>query len=227
MDVVFDNADRVALAFGYTLSLFVIAGVLSLLLGTFLAAMRVGPIAVLSRGAALYVTLVRNTPLIIVLFFFRYAGPKVGLTWNFVDIQIGDLNFNNLYTACAIGLTVYTAAFVCEGLRSGVNAVPLGQAEAARAIGLPFAGVMREVVLPQAFRASVPPLASVQIALLKNTTVAGAVGVLEAFARMKGLTNDYATARPEIFFAFALIFVVFVEIVSFGANRLERRWRIA
>ena len=57
-------------------------------------------------------------------------------------------------------------------MRSGVNAVPLGQAEAARAIGLPFSGVMRQVVLPQAFRASVPPLASILIALLKNTSVA-------------------------------------------------------
>ncbi|MCD4532540.1 amino acid ABC transporter permease [Nocardioides sp. cx-169] len=227
MDVIVDNVDRVALAFGYTLLLFVIGGIISLVLGTALAAMRVGPIAVLSRGAALYVTLVRNTPLLIVIFFFRYAGPKVGLSWNFVDVQIGDIDLNNVFTACAVGIGIYTAAFVCEALRSGINAVPLGQAEAARAIGLPFAGVMREVVLPQAFRASVPPMASVQIALLKNTTVAGAVGVAEAFARMKGLTNDYATARTEIFLAFAIFFVVLVEILSFFANRLERRWRIA
>ena len=227
MDVVLDNSGDIALAFAYTLSLFVIAGVLSMVLGTVLAAMRVGPIAVLRTAASLYVTVVRNTPLLIVIFFFRYAGPKVGLTWSFVDVEVGGLNLNSLYTACAVALTVYTAAFVCEALRSGVNAVPLGQAEAARSIGLPFAGVMREVVLPQAFRASVPPLASVQIALLKNTTVAGAVGVLEAFARMKGLTNDFATARSEIFLAFAIIFVVLVEIVSLGAHRLERRWRIA
>ncbi len=227
MDVVLDNAGDVALAFTYTLSLFVIAGVLSLVLGTVLAAMRVGPISVLSKAGAAYVTLVRNTPLLIVIIFFRFAGPKVGLTWSFVDIRIGDIRLNNIFTACVIGLTVYTAAFVCEALRSGVNAVPLGQAEAARAIGLPFTGVLREVVLPQALRASVPPLASVQIALLKNTTVCGALGILEAFARMKGLTNDNATARLEIFLAFALIFVVLVEVLSFVANRLERRWRIA
>ena len=105
--------------------------------------------------------------------------------------------------------------------------MPLGQAEAARAIGLPFGGAMRQVVLPQAFRASVPPLASVQIALLKNTTVVGAFGVFEAFARMRFFTNDDASQRLGIFFCFALVFVVLVEIVSFGANRLERRWRIA
>lgn len=227
METVLDNLDDVGLAFAYTVLLFVIAGVLSLVFGTLLAAARVGPITVLSKAAALYVSVVRNTPLIIVLIFFRIAGPKIGLKFNFVDITIGDVRLNNLFTACVIGLTVYTSTFVCEALRSGVNAVPLGQAEAARAIGLPFSGVMREVILPQAFRASVPPLASVQIALLKNTTVAGALGVFEAFARMRTLTNKNAGDRIEIFLTFALLFVILVEIVSFAANRLERRWRVA
>ncbi len=227
MNVVLDNAGDVARAFGYTLSLFLVAGLLSLVFGSVLAAMRVGPIAVLRKVGTGYVLLVRNTPLLIVIAFFRFAGPKIGLTFSFVDIRVGEIRLNNLYAACVVGLTVYTTSFVCEALRSGVNAVPLGQAEAARAIGLPFSGVMTQIILPQAVRASVPPMASVQIALLKNTTVAGALGVFEAFARMKGLTNDNATARIEIFLVFALIFVVLVEVLSFLANRLERRWRIA
>jgi len=171
--------------------------------------------------------LIRNTPLLVVLIFFRIAGPKVGLNFNFVDIVVGDIRFNNLFAACVAGLTVYTSTFVCEGLRAGINAVPLGQAEAARAIGLPFGGVMREVVIPQAFRAAIPPLASVQIALLKNTTLAGAFGVGEAFYRMKGFTNEAPGERAEVFLLFALVFVVLVEIVSFVANRLERRARVA
>lgn len=227
MNTVLDNIDLVVRAYMYTIALFLIAGLLSLLLGTVLAAMRVGPISVLNKAAALYVTLIRNTPLLIVLIFFRLAGPKIGLNFNFVDIVIGDLRINNLFTACVVALTVYTSTFVCEAIRSGVNAVPLGQAEAARAIGLPFAGAMRQVILPQAFRATVPPLASVQIALLKNTTVCGIFGVTEAFFRMKGFTNEAPGERAEIFLIFALVFVVLVEIVSFGANRLERRWRIA
>ena len=227
MNTVLDNVDLVVRAFSYTIALFLIAGFFSLVLGTALAAMRVGPISVLSRAAALYVTLIRNTPLLIVVLFFRLAGPKIGLNFNFVDIVIGELRINNLFTACVVALTVYTSTFVCEAIRSGVNAVSLGQAEAARAIGLPFAGAMREVILPQAFRATVPPLASVQIALLKNTTVCGIFGVAEAFFRMKGFTNDAPGERAEIFLIFALIFVVLVEMVSFVANRLERRWRIA
>jgi glutamate transport system permease protein len=227
VDAVLDNLDLVVRAFGYTLLLFVIASVLSLLFGTVLAAMRVGPIAVLARSAAVYVTLVRNTPLLLVILFFRIAGPKMGIRFDFVDLTIGDFRINNVFTACVVGLTVYTSAFVCEGIRSGVNAVPLGQVEAARAIGLPFSGVMREVVLPQAFRATVPPLASVQIAMLKNTTVAGTVGVLEAFARMRSLTNDFSSQRIGIFVTFAVVFVVLVFVLSFGAHRLERRWRVS
>ena len=227
MSVVLDNWDLVVRAYTYTVLLFLISGVLSMVFGTLLAAMRVGPVGVLAKATAVYVTMVRNTPLLIVLIFFRIAGPKVGLNFNFVDIVIGEIRITNLFVACVAGLTVYTSCFVCEALRSGVNAVPLGQAEAARAIGLPFGGTMSQVVLPQAFRASVPPLASVQIALLKNTTLAGAFGVSEAFYRMKVFTNDEPGERIGIFLSFALIFVILVEIVSFFANRLERRWRIA
>lgn len=227
MDAVLENSDAVLKAFGYTGLLFVISGVASLLLGTVLAALRVGPIAVLRRAVAIYVTLIRNTPLLVVLLFFRIAGPKVGLRFDFIDVVIAGYSFNNIFTACLVGLTVYTSTFVCEAIRSGINAVPLGQAEAARAIGLTFNGTMSQVILPQAFRASLPPLTSVQIALLKNTTVAGAVGVFEAFARMRSLTNDYTTQAFMIFVVFALIFVVLVELLSAASYAVERRWRAA
>jgi glutamate transport system permease protein len=231
VDVVWDNRDLIVTAFGHTVLLFLLGGIGSMIFGTILAAMRVGPIPVLRLAGSLYVTLVRNTPLLVVILFWRLAAPRVGINFTFVDLNVptgaGDIRLNAVFTACTIALIVYTSAFVCEALRSGVNAVPLGQAEAARAIGLPFGGVMTQVVLPQAFRATVPPLASVQIALLKNTTVCGAFGVIEAFGRMRLMTNDYPTARAEIFLTFALVFVVLVEILSFVANRYERRWRVA
>jgi glutamate transport system permease protein len=223
---VFDNWDLVVRALSYTVLLFLISGFLSLAFGTLLAAMRVGPVAPLRTAATVYVGIFRNTPLLIVLIFFRIAGPKVGIQFNFVDLVVGEFRINNLFAACVAALTVYTSAFVCEALRSGVNAVPLGQAEAARAIGLPFGGTMTQVVLPQAFRAAIPPLASVQIALLKNTTVTGVFGVSEAFFRMRFFTNNEPGDRYGIFLTFALIFVVLVEVVSFLANRLERRWRV-
>lgn len=227
MNVVLDNLDLVAWAFAHTVLLFVFSGILSMLLGTLLVAMRVGPVKVLRTAAAVYVAAVRNIPLLVVLMFFQFAAPKIGIKFNFLDVQWGEVSMTSFFGAAVVSLTLYTSSFVCEALRSGVNAVSLGQAEAARSIGLTFAGSMREVVLPQALRASVPPLASVQIALLKNTTVAGVFGVTEAFAQMRGFTNNFSSERYGIFLAFALIFVVLVEVVSYFAARQERRWRIA
>ena len=85
---------------------------------------------------------------------------------------------------------------------------------------------MTQVVLPQAFRATVPPLASTLIALLKNTSVASVFGLLEATARMKYFQNQSAQDLP-IFLIFAVGYVVLVEVVSLGAGRLDKRWRAA
>ena len=227
MNAVLESLPDVLKAFGYTVLLFLVSGVLSLIGGTLLVAMRVGPVAVLSKAAATYVTLVRNTPLLAVFFFFSFAAPRVGINFRWVDVHIGTFDFTSFFTTAVVALTLYTSTFVCEALRSGVNAVPLGQAEAARAIGLPFGGVMREVVLPQAFRASVPPVASALIALLKNTSVAAVFGVIEAASQMKIMTNNNADQRWGIFLAFAIGYVVLVEIVSLVATTFERRWRIA
>ncbi len=201
--------------------------VLSMVLGTVLVAMRVGPVAVLSKAGATYVTVVRNTPLVIVFAFFTFAAPALGIHFKWLDVHIGDFDFTTFFGAAVVSLTLYTSTFVCEALRSGVNAVPLGQAEAARAIGLTFTGVMSQVVLPQAFRASLPPLASVQIALIKNTSVAAVFGVAEAASRMRIFTNNFPTQRIGIFICFAAGYIVIVEVFSFVANRLERRWRVA
>jgi glutamate transport system permease protein len=227
VDAVLDSLPDVFKAFGYTVLLFLVSGVFSLIGGTLLVAMRVGPVSVLNKAAATYVTLVRNTPLLAVFFFFSFAAPRIGINFKWVDIHIGTFDFTSFFSTAVVALTLYTSTFVCEALRSGVNAVALGQAEAARAIGLPFAGVMREVVLPQAFRASVPPVASALIALLKNTSVAAVFGVIEAASQMKIMTNNNADQRWGIFIAFALGYVVLVELVSLAAGTLERRWRIA
>jgi len=227
VSAVLDSLADVFKAFGYTLLLFLVSAVFSLIGGTLLVAMRVGPVAVLSKLAALYVTLVRNTPLLAVFFFFSFAGPILGLNFKWVAVHVGTFDFTSFFSTAVVAMTVYTSAFVCEALRSGVNAVPLGQAEAARAIGLPFAGVMRQVVLPQALRASVPPVASTMIAMLKNTSVAAVFGLIEAAAQMKILTNNNADQRWGIFLAFAVGYIVLVELVSLLAGSFERRWRIA
>jgi len=216
VDAVTSDFDLVLDAFWLTLQLFVLSGVASLALGILLGAMRVGPVSVLRTAAQLYVTVVRNTPLLIVFVFVFIAAPTLGWFIGTPFLLKG-----------VIALTLYTSAFVCEAIRSGINSVPLGQAEASRAIGMTFVLSMREVILPQAIRAVVPPLASVLIALAKNTSVAAAFGLLEATARMDFFTNRHADQRTQIFLIFALGYIIIVEVVSAGAITLERRWRVA
>jgi glutamate transport system permease protein len=128
---------------------------------------------------------------------------------------------NNIRWAI-VGLSVYTAAFVCEALRSGVNTVPAGQAEAARSIGLTFGQSLREVILPQAFRGSIAPLGSVLIALTKNTTVASIIGVAEASGLMKEIIEN-ETGSLLVFFIFALGFVILTLPVGVLFTSLSRR----
>jgi glutamate transport system permease protein len=216
VDVVFSNFDLVLKAFWLTIQLLVLSAVASLVLGTFLGALRVGPVAVLRKLSGFYVTVVRNTPLLIVFIFIFAAAPRLG--W-FIGTPF--------LIKGVIALSLYTSAFVCEAVRSGVNSVPVGQAEAARAVGMTFGQSMQQVILPQAFRAVVPPLASVLIALAKNTSVAAVFGLMEATGRMRFFTNNQADDRIAIFLTFALGYVIIVEVMSAGAIGLERRWRAA
>lgn len=214
MQVLVDNFGRLLEAFGLTLRLFLFAGLFSLIFGTILAGMRVGPVGILRKAGTAYVTIFRNTPLLVLLLLVVFGFPKL-------DIRLGYFWMNIL------ALTMYTSSFVCEALRSGVNSIPLGQAEAARSIGLGFNQTMRNVVLPQSFRAVVPPLASVLIALTKNTSLCSIFGIAEATAVMKGLLNDNTSQLWWIFGGIALGYIVIVELISAVAGLLERRWRIA
>ena len=164
MDVVWDNRDLFFSGFLRSLEIILWSLVGSLLLGALLAVMRVSPVPPLQRFGSLYVSFIRNSPLTIMLFVTAFVLPELGFNAEFFWLAI-------------LGLTLYTAAFVCEAIRSGINAVPDGQAEAARAVGLTFGQTLTAVVLPQALRSVVPPLGSVVIAMMKNSAVVGAFGV--------------------------------------------------
>jgi glutamate transport system permease protein len=223
MDVFADPANQAAYLAGFRLILGLTgaSAVVSLVLGTLLAAMRVSPIPVLRAFGAGWVHVFRNTPLTLVI-FFAYFGLFVNLGVALSD----DLNNNN-FRLGVVGLSVYTAAFVCEAIRSGINTVPVGQAEAARAIGLTFLQTLRLIVLPQAVRAVIAPLGSVFIALTKNATIVGTIGVLEAASVMKQLINDNGDAVIQIFLVFAGTFVLILVPAGYAfgwlANRLAVR----
>jgi glutamate transport system permease protein len=168
--VLTDNWDLFGQGFWTTIRLFLVSGAFSLVLGTLLAAFRVSPVPILRGVGTSYVNVLRNTPLTLVFSFLAFGAAKM------------QLDAPTYFWSAVISLTVYTSAFICEVVRSGVNTVPAGQAEAARAVGMTFMQVLTIVVLPQAFRAIVPPLTSVLIALLKNTTIAAGFSLLEAGA---------------------------------------------
>jgi glutamate transport system permease protein len=187
-------------------------------IGTVLAAMRVSPVPVLRGFGAAWVNVFRNTPLTLIV-FFCYFGLFSTLGLSLAD----DIDVNN-YWLGVLGLTVYTAAFVCEAIRSGINTVPTGQAEAARAIGMSFIQTLTMIVLPQAGRAVVAPLGSIFIALAKNSTIVGTIGLAEASNAMKELINANGDQVIAIFLVFAGTFAVVLIPIGYGfgwvANRL-------
>ncbi|XUM02912.1 amino acid ABC transporter permease [Streptomyces venezuelae ATCC 10712] len=174
-------------AFWVTVQLTVYSAIGSLVWGTLLAAMRVSPVPLMRGFGTVYVNIVRNIPLTVIIVF-----TSLGL-FQTLGVTLGADRFTTInFRLAVLGLTAYTSAFVCEALRSGINTVPLGQVEAARAIGLNFPQILRLIVLPQAFRSVVGPLANVLIALTKNTTVAAAIGVAEAALLMREMIENEA-----------------------------------
>ncbi len=209
-------------AFWVTIQLTVIGAVGSMILGTVIAVLRLSPIAILRFFGTSYVNIFRNTPLTLLI-----------LASNFVlFIQLGislandkDPNFanSNNFRLALVGLIVYHATYVCEALRSGVNTIPLGQAEAARSIGLTFAQSMREIILPQAFRGAVVPLGNTMIALTKNTTVAVTIGVLELASILKKVTEADPGSLNAAFVVIGLLFVILTLPMGLAIGSIGRR----
>lgn len=210
MEVLRDNSGEILEGFRTTIALFALAGALSLVIGTVLASMRVCPVPALRVAGAAYVNLVRNTPLVLVFIIAVFALPVLGLQFSFFKFAV-------------LALTVYTSAFVCEAVRSGINAVSAGQAEAARALGLTFRQNLTMIVLPQAGRAVVPPLTNILIALIRNTAVAEAFGVTEASFEMAELLRDHPSQLYWVFGGIAAGYMLIVFVVTGTSKLIERR----
>ncbi|MFL6112598.1 MAG: amino acid ABC transporter permease [Catenulispora sp.] len=213
-------------AFWVTLQLTFFAGVGSLVVGTVLALMRISPVPSLRWAGTSYVNVLRNTPLTVIILFCN-LGLFVQLGVTLASPTSPTFFVANNFRLAVLGLTVYHAAFVCEALRSGVNTVPTGQAEAARAIGLGFLPTVRIIILPQAFRGAVAPLGNTLIALTKNTTVASAIGVAEASALMRTMIEFRPDVIVAVFLTFAAGFVILVLPVGLLITSLSRRLAVS
>jgi glutamate transport system permease protein len=205
-------------AFWMTVKLTLRSGIGSLVWGTLLAGMRVSPVPLMRGFGTFYVNTVRNIPLTVIIVFSSLGLADVfGVTLGAAD------DFDALaFRLSVLSLSAYTAVYVCEALRSGINTVPVGQAEAARALGLSFTQVLTLVVLPQAFRSVIGPLANVLIALTKNTTVAAAIGVSEAALLMSEMVeNEAQLLLISAIFAFG--FVILTLPTGLLLGRLGKR----
>ncbi|MFF2082279.1 amino acid ABC transporter permease [Nocardia sp. NPDC058176] len=208
-------------AFWVTIKLTFFSAIGALIIGTVVAGMRVSPIPVARWVGSAYVAIFRNTPLTLIIVFCS-LGLYTTLGWKLAGDSLADNN----YRWAILGLSVYTAAFVCESLRSGINTVALGQSEAGRSLGFGFAQNLRLVVLPQAFRAVIAPLGSVLIALTKNSTIASAIGVGEA-AFLMSVMNENEAAVLAIGAIFALGFVVLTLPTGLFFGWLAKRFEVA
>jgi His/Glu/Gln/Arg/opine family amino acid ABC transporter permease subunit len=211
MQVLLDNLDLFVLGFTNTVIMFVISAVFSLILGCIIGILRIAPSAPMRAVGTVYVNTLRNTPLALLMMFFALGYPKLGLP---------PLDY---MTLAIIALVLYTASYVAEVFRSGVNSIHKGQTEAARALGLTFGQVMRVVLLPQAFRNVVPPLVSVFIAALKNTTVASGFSVMQAGAISANMSERGENLLVTLLWI-ALFFFILVMGLAAVQRKFERKW---
>lgn len=209
MDALLDNLAPLLQGLVTTLWMAALSAVGALVLGVVVTAMRVSPLPVLRGVAFAYVQLFLNVPLLALLVLFVFALPDAGLLMP-------------LPMTAVVVLIIYEAAYVAEAVRSGVNTVALGQAEAARALGLTFRQTLGSVILPQALRAVVQPVGNVMIALVMNTSLFAAVGIVELTAAANKTNLIHAQPIP-IFVGAGLTYMALALLIGLGTGWLERR----
>ena len=225
MKITEDYGSQILEAFWTTIQLTIFSAIGALILGVVIAAMRVSPVPVARFLGAAYVTVFRNTPLTLILLFCVF-GLYQTLDISLASTSSSTFVIDNNFRLAILGLSVYTASFVCESIRAGINTVHAGQAEAGRSLGLTFLQNLRLIVLPQAFRAVIAPLGSVLIALTKNSTVAAVIGVSEASKLMKEiLENEAALFLTAGIFAVGFVILTLPTGLLFG--KLAKKFEVA
>ena len=213
MKIVGDHLGLYLRGWSTTLLLTTVSFAVALVIGLLLASARVSPVAPLRGLARWYVELVRNTPLTVHMVLMFFGLPKLGV------------RFGPITTAILV-LSIYTGAFVGEVIRSGINTIGKGQIEAGRAIGLPFTGLLRLIVIPQALRATVAPLGSQLSALVRNSAVAYTISVLDIMGRSDRLITDLARPIPILIGA-ALAYYTLTIPLAVAINAVDRRVRVS
>lgn len=212
MEVLFDNRVVLAEAMLLTAKLAIASFAGALAIGIVVAAFRVSPVPPLRAAGTAYVETIRNIPPLVLLILFYFGFTKIGFLYS-------------EFVSAVIVMSAYTGAFVGEAIRSGVNTVAQGQAEAARAIGLTFSQTFSLVVLPQALRAVVPALGNLWSALLRNVSLASVISVHELAWTAERLIADTAESFT-IFGGVAAAYLAMTLPSGYLFGVLERRTAI-
>jgi general L-amino acid transport system permease protein len=197
-----------------TLLLSIVGIVASFPLGVLLAVGRTSAYPIISAICTVFIEAVRGTPLVVVLFIAQL----------FVPLLLGGVNIDPVIRAM-VGITIFSAAYLAENVRGGLQSVPGGQIEAARAIGLSGTQTLLLIVLPQALKAVLPVLTGQFIALLKDTSLVTIIGLkdLTGIAEAIRANPDWIGRSNELYFTISVIYFILSYAISLAARRLEKQ----
>lgn len=195
---------------GVTVEVAVISVILSFVIGSILGVIRYVKIPYFSQIVGFIIDLIRNLPLLLIIFFTYFALPKVGIHFGVV-------------TSTIFALTIFESAMLAEIIRSGIMAVPKGQLEGALSNGLNFKQALWHIILPQAYKKMIPPIVSQFVSLIKDTSLATIIMLPEVTYRAQIVYAQEPGAIVSMFFALAVIYFILNFIISKIGDMLDRR----
>jgi polar amino acid transport system permease protein len=201
-----------------TLQLSLAGIILSFLLGLIVAVMRMSHFKLFRWSACVFLEFIRNTPLLVQIFFWYFGSYKLLPT--VVNEWLNKTSFE--FAAGLIALTIYTAAFIAEDIRSGVLSIPKEQMEAAQSSGFSYLRSMQYIILPQAVRITIPPLVNQFLNLAKNSSLAMTIGVMELTYQARQV-ESYTFKGFEAFTAATLVYLVISIIITFIVDQYNER----
>lgn len=218
--VIIDNLPLFLYGMSMTVRICLIAATISFVVGVIIAVLRVTPSGGLKILATAYAEFFRNTPLLVQVMAFYFGLPRIGirLNFNFFGIEVGDS-----FAAGTLALGLYTGAFVSEAVRAGLLAVPKGQGEAARSLGLSVIQTLQLVVIPQAIRLVLPPIGNIYSAMLKNSAILTSIGVGELMYQAE-FVNSRTFATFEVLNAVIVFYLMLTLPMGAFVHWLERKY---
>ena len=211
-----NNYKQLLSGLGITLSLALISFAIAIVIGIIFGMFSVSPYKSLRLISEIFVDVIRGIPLMILAAFIFWGVP------NFIESLTGQQSPINDFVAGTIALSLNSAAYIAEIVRGGIKAVPIGQMEASRSLGISYSKTMRKIVLPQATKLMLPNFVNQFVIALKDTTIVSAIGLVELFQTGKIIiARNYQSFK--MYAILAVFYLVIITLLTRLAKRLEKR----